>query len=83
MPGTTKPVPAAIGRHIYIQLDLDNQTISYSNKYTKAVSDSSYGSNLGAWVVVDAAPVPVPSALILLGSGLALIAGVNRKNKLG
>ena len=67
-------------RQTYIYIERDTQgSITFTKRYTKTVADSAWGANLGAWAVVDASAVPVPSALVLFWAGLTLLAGKNRR----
>ena len=66
--------------YMIVQYDTSG-AYEWSTRYYNSITDSAYGSNVGAWVVVDAAPVPVPSALVLLGAGLTLLAGTSRKKR--
>lgn len=49
-------------------------------EFTIGISDSIQKDWLGAWVSADVA-VPVPSTMILLGSGVIALAGFRRKRK--
>lgn len=73
---------AGDGQHmwtdIYIQLDTEG-TITFTKKETTSVADSAVATNVGAWVVVDAASVPVPGAVWLLGAGLIGLAAIRRR----
>ena len=44
-------------------------------------ADGSTGNHIGAWVYTETNPVPIPSAVWLLGTGLIGIVGIRRKIK--
>ncbi len=60
------------------------QHMSHPNIYNGSdlIADSDKAANYGAWAVMDrGSAVPVPSAILLLASGLLGLAGVSRKKK--
>lgn len=74
---------SSTGRHrrtdMLIQYDTSGTASYVRGKQLNTITDSSYGSNIGAWAVVNANAVPVPAAAWLLGAGVLGLVGIRRR----
>jgi hypothetical protein len=72
-----KAAPNSYHHKLYIQWN--NNTQQWIGNELTTNPDSQRSDFLGAWVVTDSNPVPIPSAVLLLGSGLIGLVGIRRR----
>lgn len=75
-----RPWPNAMaGMQIFQYYKIDDDSFLNGSAFVMFQNDFA-NAVVGAWVVADVNPVPVPSTIILLGFGILGLAGVNRRS---
>ncbi len=69
------------GQHYYAGITVYEGVMTKSGLLDYWYPDNMGATFLGAWVVTDAAQVPVPASIILFGSGLISLMGIRRKTQ--